>query len=193
MFVGEENRRVPHPSFSCLGGVLSRQGKSGCRIGVAAMAMVTGTPSGGMDQRQFLSELSIIQKSMFDQSSNYTKLILGLGYAGFFGAWAGTRANLRRTELVGSALLICLSLFAYIIFEILQARFLSRAAIDFGRTLGTPGLQVSAVQQYQERTAKAQELFFKWWSWVFHFSAITGLLGALILIVAFIRFLWRMT
>jgi hypothetical protein len=121
------------------------------------MAMVTDATSAGMDQRQFLSELSSIQKSMFDQTSNYSKLVLGLGYAGFFGAWAGTKANLRPAELVASALLICLSLFAYIVFEILQAGFLSRAAIDLGRTLGKPELQISALQQYQERTTRAQE------------------------------------
>ena len=79
---------------------------------MAPMATGTGSGSGAMDQRQFLSELSNIQKSMFDQTSNYTKLVLGLGYAGFFGAWAGTKSNLRPAELVGSALLISLSLFA---------------------------------------------------------------------------------
>jgi len=153
---------------------------------------MAGTGSGGMDQRQFLTELSAIQKSMFDQTSNYTKLVLGLGYAGFFGAWAGARTNLPPVEQVGSALLISLSLFAYIVFEILQAGFLSRAAIDLGRTISKPGLQISALQQYQQRTARAQERFFRWWSWVFSFSAITGVLGALILIVAFVRFLWKM-
>ena len=156
------------------------------------MAMVTDATSAGMDQRQFLSELSSIQKSMFDQTSNYSKLVLGLGYAGFFGAWAGMKANLRPAELVASALLICLSLFAYIVFEILQAGFLSRAAIDLGRTLGKPELQISALQQYQERTTRAQERYFKWWGWVFYFSVVTGLLGALILISAFFHSLLRM-
>ncbi len=145
-----------------------------------------------MDQKQFLSELSNIQKSLFDQASTYTKVILGLGYAGFFGAWAGTKANLRPWELVSSAFFICLSLVAYITFEILQARFTSKAAIDLARTLNKPGLEVSALQQYKQRTAAAQERFFKWWGIIFHFCTVAGVFGALILIAAFLHSLWRM-
>ena len=156
------------------------------------MAMLTSDESVGVGQRQVLVELNTLQKSMFEQSSNYSKLILGLGYAGFFAAWSGSKANLRPAELVGSALLVCLSLFAYIIFEILQAGFLSRAAIDFARVAGTPGFEPRALRDYQLRTAKAQERYFKCWGWVFWFSVITGLLGAFILMGAFVHSLWKM-
>jgi hypothetical protein len=155
-------------------------------------AMVANTGSGGMDQKQLLSELSNIQKSLFDQASTYTKVILGLGYAGFFGAWAGTKANLHPWELVSSALLICLSLVAYVAFEIFQARFISKSAIDLARTLNKPGLEISVLQQYKLRTAAAQERYFKVWGIVFDFCAITGALGGLILIAAFLHSLWRM-
>jgi|SRR5271157_2237646 len=154
--------------------------------------MATSTGSGGMDQKQFLSEVTNIQKSLFDQASNYTKLVLGLGYVGFFAAWSGTKANLRPAELVASALLMCLSLFAYVIFEIFQARFLSKAGIDLERTLSKPGLEMSAIQEYKRRTAEAQEHYFKLWSWIFYFSAGTGVMGAFILIAAFFHSLWKM-
>jgi hypothetical protein len=154
--------------------------------------IAASTGNGGMDQKQFLSELSNIQKSLFDHATNYTKLVLGIGYAGFFGAWAGTKGNLRPVELVGSALLICLSLFSYIVFEIFQTRFISQSAIDLARTLSKPGLEMSALQDYKERTGKVQERYFKWWNWIFHFCAGTGILGALILIYAFIHSLVKM-
>jgi len=154
--------------------------------------MVAGTGPGTMDQRQFLSDVSNIQKSIFDQASNYTKLVLGLGYAGFFAAWSGTKANLRPVELIGSALLMCLSLFAYIIFEIFQSRFLSKAGIDLARTLNKPGLEMSALEEYKKRTIEAQTSYFKLWRFIFPFCAITGVLAALVLIEAFFRSLWRM-
>ncbi len=147
--------------------------------------------SGEVEQRQFLSELTDIQKSIFDQASNYTKLVLGLGYAGFFAAWSGTKARLGPVELVGSALLMCLSLFAYIVFEIFQARFFSRTAIDLARTLNRSG-QIAALQEYKRRTAEAQERYFKVWSFIFPFCAGTGILGAIILIGAFLHSLWKM-
>ncbi len=154
--------------------------------------MVAGTGPTVMDQRQFLSEVRNIQKSIFDQASNYTKLVLGLGYVGFFAAWSGTKANLRPAELVGSALLMCISLFTYIIFEVYQARFVSKAAIDLVSTINKPGLEMSALQEYKQRTSEAQERYFKLWSWIFHFSVGTGILAALILIAAFFRSLWMM-
>ena len=154
--------------------------------------IVTETGRGAMDQRQFLSEVKNIQKSLFDQASNYTKVVLGLGYVGFFAAWSGTKANLRPAELVASALLMCLSLFAYVIFEIFQARFLSKVGIDLARTLSNSGLQMTALQEYQQRTAKSQEHYFRLWGFIFPFCAISGVLGALILIAAFFRSLWKM-
>src|SRR5436305_14478559 len=114
------------------------------------MATLAEAPdSGRMDQKQFLSELTNIQKSLFEQASNHTKLVLGIGYAGFFGAWAGTKANLRPIEIVGSAFLICLSLTAYIAFEIVQARFASIAVFDLSETLSKPVLEATVLQEYQ--------------------------------------------
>lgn len=153
--------------------------------------MVASTPVLA-DQARILSEIRAIQKSLFEQASNYTKLVLGLAYAGLFGAWAGTKSNLRPWELVSSALLICLSLIAYVVFEIFQARFTSKLAIDLARTLSIPGLESSAIEDYKERTIVAQERYFKIWSMVFYFCAVTGIVGALILIAAFLHSLWGM-
>ena len=153
---------------------------------------LTSVPVVGLEQRQFLTEVTAVQKLMFDQASTYTKLILGVGYVGFFAAWSGTKANLHPAELVCSALLVCLSLFAYITYEIFQAGFLSRTAIDFARTISKPGLEVVALRQYQVRTAKAQERYFKIWGWVYWVSVVTGLAGGSILIVAFLRALFHM-
>ena len=43
--------------------------------------MVASTPVLA-DQARILSEIRAIQKSLFEQASNYTKLVLGLAYAG---------------------------------------------------------------------------------------------------------------
>ena len=51
---------------------------------------------------------------------------------------------------------------------------------------------MSALQEYQARTTKAQEHYFRLWSFVFYFCAITGVLGAIVLIAAFFHSLWKM-
>ncbi len=157
------------------------------------MAPIAAVPGfAGMDQKQFLSELSGIQKALFDYASNYTKLVLGVGYAGFFGAWAGTRSNLRPTEVVASALLVCLSLLAYVAHEVAQARAMSRAAFALANMLNAPEPAMSAIEQYKKTTNNIRQQFSKWWRWVFDFCATTGILGTLILIGAFIRSLMKM-
>jgi hypothetical protein len=50
------------------------------------------------------------QTQLYDKASAYTKLIIGLGYAGFFTAWASTRQYLSRWEILWSALFIIVSL-----------------------------------------------------------------------------------
>jgi hypothetical protein len=60
------------------------------------------------------------QIKLFDSASAYTKLVLGIGYGGFFTAWSMSRALLTRKELLWSALGISISLSAFVIFEVLQ-------------------------------------------------------------------------
>src|SRR5271166_343264 len=128
-------------------------------------------PASTMSQEQFIAELKSIQKSISDQAMNYTKLVLGLGYAGFFTAWAGTKTQLGPIERVGSAFLICLSLLAYIGFEIVQGWFLNNASIELARTIGRSGSETSALNEYKLRVAKTQEPLLRNWKWVYYFSA----------------------
>jgi len=154
--------------------------------------MVSATNAGITDQTRLLSEVKGIQKSLFEQASNYAKLVLGLAYAGLLAIWAGTKNNLRPWELVSSALLICLSLLVYVVFEVFQVRLLSTSAVDLARTLNTPGLEFDAFENYKKRTMLAYERYFKVWNIVFIFCVTTGIVGALILVAAFIHSLWRM-
>jgi hypothetical protein len=152
------------------------------------------SPAGGLvsSPEQLLRELRDLQKSVSEQASNYTKLIFGLGYAGFFTAWSGSKNYLRPGELLASALLVCASLVVFLVYEIFQARFLSYVGIEFARAVGNAGAEVKALEEYKRRVVKAQEPFFRWWSPIFHFCAATGLFGASILLFAFVHALWRM-
>lgn len=49
------------------------------------------SPMGVPDPIQVLQELKKFQAALLEKASTYTKIILGLGYGGFFTAWAGTR------------------------------------------------------------------------------------------------------
>ena len=65
--------------------------------------------SGQAELAALIKELKDLQSSMFDKASAYTKLVFGIGYAGFLTAWSGSKAHLGPKVLLWSALLITIS------------------------------------------------------------------------------------
>jgi hypothetical protein len=147
----------------------------------------------GPESRSILKELADFQSSMYDKASTYTKVIVGLGYGGFFAAWSGTKQHLSPKALVASALFITVSLVLYIVFEICQTMIMSYLSIQFANTVNQPGADVSdALQKYKSKALKLTTPLLSVWKIVFPVSALTGLAGAGILIYAFIAGLRRM-
>jgi len=54
-------------------------------------------------QTSILKEVVDLQSSMYDKASTYTKIIIGLGYGGFFTAWSGSKEHLSPKILAGGA------------------------------------------------------------------------------------------
>ena len=134
-----------------------------------------------------LRELSDFQSAMYDKASAYTKLIMGLGYGGFFVAWSGTRPHLSPKLLVSSALLVTMSLVLYIVFEICQAMIGSYLSIEFAKTVDKPGADVfEALRTYKTKASRLTTPLLTMWKVVFPVSVLTGLAGAGTLIYAFV-------
>jgi len=130
---------------------------------------------------------------MYEKAAAYTKIILSLGYGGFFIAWSGTKQYLSPRALVASALCETVSLFIFIIFEIWQVSVANSLSIRFSREVTKPGADVPAalnthkaeVQQLYRPMFAAQPIIF--WA-----CAFTGLAGGGVLIYAFVARLCRM-
>ena len=138
-------------------------------------------------------ELIEIQKTMYDKATMYTKVIVGLGYGGFFAAWSGTKAYLSPKLLVGSALLVTFSLVLFILYEICETMITSYLSMDFANTLSKPGANVSAaLLAHNNRISKRTRRLMSFWKVTFPLSALSGLAGAGILIYAFVAGLVRM-
>lgn len=141
----------------------------------------------------FLKELADLQSAMYDKASAYTKVIVGLGYGGFFVAWSGSKAHLSPKLLVSSALLVTVSLVLYLVFEICQTMIHSHFSIKFADTANKPTADVfGALRTYNSKASKWNTRLGSIWKVVFPISALTGLAGALILIYAFVTSLFRM-
>jgi hypothetical protein len=138
-------------------------------------------------------ELQEIQSRMFDRASAYTKLILGLGYGGFFAAWSGAKPNLRPLELMSSALLMLVSLLLFIGFEIYEAYFLSSRSIALAKGISSQHSDLGgAIAKLKTEEAAAIRTYIRVWKLIFWPSTVFGVLGALILIEAFVRSVWRL-
>jgi len=140
-----------------------------------------------------LKELADFQSAMYDKASTYTKLIMGLGYGGFFAAWSGTRPHLSPKLLVSSALLMTMSLVLYIVFEICQTMIGSYLSIELANTVSKPAADVfEALRTYKTKASRLTTPLLTMWKIVFPVSVLTGLAGAGTLIYAFVATLLRM-
>jgi len=125
---------------------------------------------------------------MYDKASTYTKVMIGLGYGGFFAAWSGTKQYLLPRPRVASALFVTVSLVLYIIFEILQVMIVSHLSIQLANAVSLPDADIlQALRKYRTRSQALTRPLLSAWKIVFPLSAFAGLVGAGILIYAFVR------
>ena len=150
-------------------------------------------PAPAYDVAKLLKDLQEFQSSFFDKASTYTKIIIGIGYGGFFAAWSGTKQYLGPRLVVESALLMTVSLLLYVVFEICQTMIISYLAIDFARAVDVPGADVAkSLEAYSRRSSQLTRPLLSAWKIVFPISALTGLSAAIVLIYGFIRSLWHL-
>ena len=153
------------------------------------MPPVNSAPS----DTHILRELADFQSVMYDKASTYTKLIMGLGYGGFFVAWSGTKPYLSPRQLVSSALLVTASLVLYIVFEICQTMIASYLSIEFASAVNKAGADASeALRNYKNKASRLTTRQMSIWKVVFPLTALTGLAGAGVLLYAFVAALCRM-
>jgi hypothetical protein len=140
---------------------------------------------------QVMKELRDIQVQFFDKSSNYTKLIFGLAYGGFFAFWAGTKQYLPPRQAVFSALLMTVSLVLFIAFEVLQTAILSYIAIAFSRSAAAND-PIASLEHFRRDSYRLSKASARAWFAVFPVSVISGFAGVGILVWGWVRWLWAM-
>ena len=135
-----------------------------------------------------LRELKEIQRQFFDKAYNYARLVLGLGYGGFFAAWSGSKQYLLPSSVIRSVLLVTCSLLLFILFEIFQTFVTSIINLRFSSLAhASKGIDSAALERFRNSSFFFTKLLGRVWIIVFPATAITGLLGAGVLIWGFVR------
>jgi hypothetical protein len=139
------------------------------------------------------NEIVALQAILYEKAATYTKVILSLGYGGFFIAWSGTKQYLSPRIIIASALCETVSLFIFIIFEIWQVSIANTLSIKFSREVTSPGADVpAALKTHRAEVQRLYGTMFAAQPIIFWACAFTGLTGGLLLIYAFVAGLCRM-
>ena len=139
-----------------------------------------------MIDHELLEAQKELLSSSYSKAGAYTNMVLGLGYAGFFGLWALTKEYLTNGQVLWSALLIAISLFTFILFEVYKSFYLSQSLLGLQKAVSDPPNFRQKMLQWQSESNEKVITYGKIWFSVFWVTVVTGIGGALILIYAFI-------
>lgn len=133
-----------------------------------------------------------VQSELFDKAQSYSRIIIGLGYAGFFAVWAGARNYMLSGEVVVSALCMTVSLFFYIAYEVYQMICQARHLKGLAQVAEVPleGFD-SRFEEHKRSVDQMNRRLMKVWFMALALTVIPGLVGALMLINGFVQFLLR--
>lgn len=131
-----------------------------------------------------------LMSSLFDQAKAYSQVVLGIGYVSIFASWAFTKDFLSKNEVFWSALLVSLSIFVFVIFEVLSMFLTSRTLLGVAEAVQNPAQFSAILEKRRKADAKLFKGYARSWVWCWAFSVLTGVGSAFILLGAFIGHLW---
>ncbi len=145
------------------------------------------------DLKQYRDLVIDMHSKAFDRATAYTNLIMLGGYAGGFAIWNFTRDHLTAKASIWVAILLLLSLTAFILFEtykmVLNAKHTAKVA-NMLRQQKPIADQMADIQEYEKKVSSDSLLvFMRVWKAVLAFCVSTALIAVTILIWNFIAIL----
>jgi|ERR1700694_1637770 len=140
-------------------------------------------------QAQKIKEL----QASTDKASNYSRLVMTLGYGGFFAIWSGTKQYLSPKYVVLSALFLMISALLFIAYQVVEAACVSHLYVGLVKvTNADEKAWAEAARNYDKRSRRIGRILAGVWPPTFYVSAVTGFAGVFILLWGFGRALRAM-
>jgi Sec-independent protein secretion pathway component TatC len=137
------------------------------------------------DYQEFLDKLAEYFSRQFESSMYYTNIIIGGGYAAFFGVWGIIKDLLTNFDKVYSVLFMSASLLLFIIWEIIKMIYSSISFNKIGKALQKTSDTFFQKMKQQEKT----ELFMmQLWPWFLIPTIVSGIVGIYFLFPSLIKF-----
>jgi hypothetical protein len=140
------------------------------------------------DQQRRIDTTVSILAALYDKAATYTTLVIAAGFAGFFAVWVNVRDELSRTELLFSGLFISFALAVFVFWEVAVMLYTSRTLRHLQNALKAPPETFDTVMEQTQKESDRETLRIrKFWFVILILTIVPGVIGAGVLMVAFIR------
>jgi len=128
--------------------------------------------------------------AMYDKSSAYIRIVVGVGYAGFFILWVNLKDFMGPFEMVSSGGAILISATIYILFEVYNMIKITEQNLKLKEVAETPvpGFQ-KKLDDFNKKNDMESIKIISAWRWTVNATLIFGLVGVAIMLYSFGRFL----
>jgi hypothetical protein len=128
--------------------------------------------------------------STFGQAQTYTNVVIAAGYAGYFGVWSFVTNDLGRRTMFTSALLITISLGAFVLWKVIGMYMRNSVLIRLASVVaGEEQFAVRLVVYKKERQDQNIKLI-PVWKVLLTVTVLTAVAAYFILLSAFVHGLW---
>jgi hypothetical protein len=148
-------------------------------------------PFSASSQSDLLERVDKVVTAGYERMQSYSRVVIGLAYAGLLAVWSSTKQVLPERLLILSGLLIILSILAYVIFEVGQMLIYAWMGWRYAHTLAKKGV-ADALSEVEQREKRVRAPLLLSWLIMFALAAVAGFGAAGILVYAFCRRLLRL-
>lgn len=128
----------------------------------------------------------------YDKASAYTRIVLTVGYAGFFTTWGFTKHLLSDVEMLASAFSMGISLVAFISWEVFTMIYGARQLNKLARVLNKlDGGVETRLENFKVAQRKHEMFLTPFWYATLTVSISSGLFAAGIVLWSFYSSLWE--
>lgn len=143
-----------------------------------------------MDESELLKAQRTLIETSFSRGREYTGLLIGAGYTGFFALWALTKASLTPFTSYAAGALIAMSLGGFIAWEVYGAWMHAKSTHRLASGVANPDSLIRAIESSAEDAARRAVFMATVHPRIFKFTVITGFGALAIMLSAFAHGLW---
>ena len=141
------------------------------------------------EQNLFEAQKELLSTT-FGQAQTYTNVVLVAGYAGYFGVWSFVRNDLGRSTMFASALLITISLGAFVLWEVIGMYMRNQVLIGLASVVANEAEFATRLAAYKGKRQDQNIRLIPVWKIFLVVTISTAVVAYFILLAAFVHGLW---